>query len=84
MLILTGFVAVGAMVAAFKYATYVSDDYGESACIFATEPGCARASARIFGAEDDRGRDLADGIHSDSLSDVFKYAFGPTVGMRES
>ena len=82
MLVLTAFVSVGAMIAAFMYAVDVSADYGESACIFATDRGCARASARIFGAEDDRGRELAAGIHSDSLSDVFKYAFGPTVGMQ--
>ena len=46
-------------------------EFGESACVFASDPDCAPAYARIFLAA----------RPGDSLADVF-VAFGPTVGLQ--
>ena len=60
--------AVAAVVGAALLATPVAYDFGETACVYASDAGCAAEFADVFA-----GRD--------SLSSVFE-AFGPTVGLQ--
>ena len=63
-MILVSVMSVAALVAALWKRVYVAHSYGETACMFAAESGCASAYAAIFQG-------------SDSLKSVFS-AFGPT------
>ena len=60
--------AITAIFVAAMKADFVAYDYGSSACVYASQPGCASAYASIF---------FQDGNGLDSMFDVF----GPTVGL---
>merc|ERR1711871_1686436 len=60
--------AITAIFVAAMKADFVAYDYGSSACVYASQSGCASAYASIF---------FQDGNGLDSMFDVF----GPTVGL---
>lgn len=60
--------AIGAILAAALKGHAVANDFGQSACVFASDAGCAGTYAAIFGGDD-------------ALARVFD-VFGPTVGLQ--
>lgn len=68
--------AAGAVLIAALMREPLAYEFGESACVYASEAACAPAYARIFGT---LGGGAAD--DTDDLSGVFS-AFGPTVGLQ--
>lgn len=66
-LVIATTLALVAVFSAYSKRVPVAFDYGESACIFASDAGCAPVYAGIF-------------VGQDSLAKVFE-AFGPTVGL---
>jgi hypothetical protein len=67
LIFLTCALGAGAIFTAFHKHRALSYTFGESACIYATEPACTPVYARIF-------------LKAGSLLDVFE-AFGPTVAL---
>lgn len=66
--IVTTTIAISAVLAAVTHRVPVAHDFGQSACVFASTPGCAQTYAAIFSG-------------GDALQRVFE-AFGPTVGLQ--
>ena len=68
-LVMTLFMAVGAIVLSFMDGIPIAFDYGSSACVFASMPGCASVYAGIFSGDD-------------SLQQVILKVFGPTAALQ--
>lgn len=75
-LLIASGMAAGAVLIAALMREPLGYEFGASACVYASEPACAPAYARIFGTAGGRSDD-----DKDDLSDVFT-AFGPTVGLQ--
>lgn len=67
--LLTCSLAVGAIIMGVLQGAPIAFDFGSSACVFASDKGCASVYAGIFAGDD-------------SLQAVFSRVFGPTVALQ--